>query len=225
MIVPEATYQQQASSSSSAAATDQKKQIDQDTFLKLLMTQLEHQDPLNPMDSMQFTSQLAQFSQVEQMVDCNKKLDSLAQYQSSFNNWQSVGMIGKEVTAPGDWVQLQNGVPGKAGYSLQNDSSQVTVKIVNSQGKLVRTLNLGVQGKGDHLIQWDGKGDNGTTLPDGRYTIQVNDGSSNGASQIGTFVQGVVTGVAFDQGTPSLLIAGEKVPFSSVTQIQDVSKS
>jgi len=217
MIVPDVTYNQQVSST-----TERGDQIGQDAFLTLLLAQLAHQDPMSPMDSMEFTAQLSQFSQLEQMVGLNEKLESLLLYQSSLNSWQALGMIGREVDALGDWVELNAGVPGKIGYRLEEDCSRVTVQIFDHNGRVVRTLDQGAMEKGEHLIQWDGKGDGGATLPDGRYTVRVTAGEEERAGTIASFVRAVITGVSFEGGIPLLLMGNEKVPFASVMNVRDI---
>jgi len=219
MIVPDATYHPQG-----PTVAERGNQLGQEAFLKLLVAQLGHQDPLAPMDSMEFTAQLAQFSQLEQMFGLNEKMESLLLYQTSLNSWQGLGMIDKEVDALGDWIGLNQGVVSAIGYRLETDSSRVTVQIFNASGKVVRTLNDGARGEGDHLIKWDGRDDNGNPLPDGRYTVSVTSGGDEASQQVLTFVQGVITGVSFEGGVPLLLMGSEKIPFASIMEVRTVSK-
>jgi flagellar basal-body rod modification protein FlgD len=219
MIVSNVTYQQQESLNLESGA-----QIGQEAFLTLLLAQLSHQDPLSPMDSMEFTAQLSQFSQLEQMVGVNEKLDSLLLYQSSLNSWQGVGMIDREVDALGDWVNLTEGVAGMIGYSLDEDCSRVIVQIFDTRGNLVRTLDAGSRQKGNHLIDWDGRNENGNTLPDGRYTVTVTVESDKGPDPVTTFVRGRVTGVSFNQGIPLLLMGNETIAFANVLEVRGISE-
>ena len=219
MIVSEVTYNEQATQT-----TGRNDQIGQEAFLTLLLAQLSCQDPLDPMDSMEFTSQLSQFSQLEQMVGLNEKLDELLLYQSSLNSWQGVGMIDREVDVLGDWVKLDDGLPGTIGCHLDQDCGRMTVKIYDPDGKLVRTLDEGPQPKGEHLIEWDGKGDGGTVLPDGRYTVTVTVGEDGEADMIDTFVRGTVTGMSFGGGIPLLLMGDEAIPFASVMQVRGIGQ-
>jgi len=219
MIVPNVTYHDQGS-----ITPEKGDQIGQDAFLRLLLAQLAHQDPLSPMNSMEFTAQLAQFSQLEQMVSFNEKLDSLLLYQSSLNSWQGVEMIGKEVDAMGDWVELNDGSAGTIGYRLEQNCSQVTVQIFDQNGKLVRTLDQGPREKGENLIEWDGRDDDGTTLPDGPYTVAVTAGSGESVASIATFVRGMITGVSFEHGIPLLLMGNQEIPFASVMAVRSISE-
>ena len=219
MIVSDVTYSEQVTQTA-----ERSDQIGQEAFLTLLLTQLSHQDPLNPMDSLEFTSQLSQFSQLEQMVGLNQKLDDLLLYQSSLNSWQGVGMIDREIDAVGDWVTLDEGTAGLIGYRLYESSSQVTVEIFDGSGKLVRTLDHGARESGEHLIEWDGKDDLGNELPDGRYLVTVTGGAEETTGTIPTFVRGVVTGVSFESTIPLLLVGGEEIPFASVLEIRGMTE-
>ncbi len=219
MIVPDATYNQQGSS-----VAESGNQLGQDAFLKLLIAQLAHQDPLAPMDSMQFTAQLAQFSQLEQMFELNDKMESVLLYEASLNSWQGLGMIDKEVDALGDWIELSGGAASTIGYRLEESSSRITVQIFDASGKVVRTLDEGAKEKGDHLIDWDGRDDNGNPLPDGRYTVSVTGEGDEEAQQVMTFVRGIITGVSFEGGVPLLLMGAQKIPFANVMEVRNVSE-
>lgn len=219
MIINDVTYSDQTSQSA-----ERGNEIGRDEFLKLLIAQLSYQDPLSPVESTEFTAQLSRFSQLEQMVNLNEKLDDLLLYQSSINSWQGVGMIDKEVDALSDRVELKEGVPGKIGYHLENDCARVTVQVFDASGKLVRTLDEGARSKGEYLIEWDGKSESGTAMPDGRYTVTVTAGEEGDSDGVTTFIRGVVTGVSFEETIPLLLIGHEKIPFASVMQIRSAAQ-
>jgi flagellar basal-body rod modification protein FlgD len=219
MIVSDVTYHEQETQTA-----ERRDEIGKEAFLTLLLAQLSHQDPLNPMDSLEFTSQLSQFSQLEQMVGLNEKLDDLLLYQSSLNNWQGVAMIDREIDAQGDWLTLDEGTAGLIGYTLDEGYSQVTVKIFDGSGKLVRTLDHGARERGEHLIEWDGKDDLGKELADGRYLVTVTGGTEETTATIPTFVRGIVTGVSFESTIPLLLVGGEEIPFASVLEIRGMTE-
>jgi flagellar basal-body rod modification protein FlgD len=176
------------------------------------------------MDSMQFTAQLAQFSQLEQMFELNDKMESVLLYEASLNSWQGLGMIDKEVDALGDWIELSGGAASKIGYRLEESSSGITVQIFDASGKVVRNLDEGAKEKGDHLIDWDGRDDNGNPLPDGRYTVSVTGEGDEEARQVMTFVRGIITGVSFEGGVPLLLMGAQKIPFANVMEVRNVSE-
>ena len=219
MIVSDVTYNEQPTQT-----TERSDQLGQDAFLTLLLTQLAHQDPLNPMDSLEFTSQLSQFSELEQMVGLNDKLDDLLLYQSSLNSWQGVGMIDREVDAVGDWVALDDGTAGIIGYQLDEGCSQVTVEIYDGSGRLVRALDHGAREAGEHFIEWDGKDSFGLKMADGQYLVSVTGQEGEMAGSIPTFVRGVVTGVSFDGTVPLLLMGSKEVPFASVIEVRGTTE-
>lgn len=158
----------------SALATGSKSgvsNVDFDTFLKLLVSQLKNQDPLNPMDGTQFTSQIAQFSQLEQTIKGNAQLEKISQQSDYSLQSLAVNSIGKEVLMPGNLGQLQDGGMD-FGYKLAKPAAHVEVEVINASGQTVRIYE--VDGKqGSHTISWDGKDDNGSQLTDGAYTLRM----------------------------------------------------
>lgn len=144
----------------------------QDRFMKLLVTQMKNQDPLNPLDNAQVTSQFAQLSTVTGIDKLNDSLATLmGSYQAS-QTLQAAEMIGHGVLAPGSRIDLVKG-NGLFGVELSGPADKVTVTIRDSGGAVVRTLELGEQKAGSLPVVWDGKSENGTAMPDGRYTFQV----------------------------------------------------
>lgn len=144
----------------------------QDKFMTLLVTQMRNQDPLNPMDNAQVTSQLAQLSTVTGIDKLNATLEALkGSYQSS-QSLQAVGMIGHGVFAPSSNISLQD---GKAlfGVELTEPADSVKLTIRDAAGKPIHTMTLEAQQAGTLPLQWDGKTDGGATAVDGKYTFQV----------------------------------------------------
>lgn len=145
----------------------------QDRFMTLLVTQMKNQDPLNPMDNAQVTSQLAQLSTVTGIDKLNTTLEALqGNYQSS-QSVAAAGMIGHGVFVPGSSVNLSEG-KGLLGVELTESADKVEVTIRDAAGKAVHTMDLGSQTAGTVPLAWDGKTDAGTTAPDGKYTFDVN---------------------------------------------------
>lgn len=186
------------SSASAAASSDQ-----QDRFLKLLVAQMKNQDPLNPMDNAQVTTQMAQISTVSGIEKLNQTLQAFTQAQS----FQAVGMIGHSVLAPGSFINLaSNG--GVAGVDLPKAADSVKVNVFDSSGNLVRSLNLGKKDAGVAVFAWDGKDAQGNALPTGSYTFSV-DASADGknVSPVNLAV-GSVSSVVMDATGPSLSVEG-----------------
>lgn len=162
----------------------------QDRFLKLLVTQMQNQDPLNPMDNAAVTSQMAQLSTVTGIDKLNTTLASMMASQQSNQSLQAVGMIGHSVLVPGSSLSLSNG-QGVFGIDLAAPADSVQVSIRDTAGNLVQQLDLGPQGAGSQPLLWDGTTKNGTKAADGAYTFQVTATSGGAAS--------TVTALAFDQ--------------------------
>ena len=142
-----------------------------DTFLTLLTTQLQYQDPLDPMDTNEFTSQLVEFTGVEQAISTNKKLDNLISLQTDTQLNDAVGYIDKKVGADGIILMLQDG-EATVTYDLGANAADANILIIDEQGNTVRTLEADTE-VGHHEIVWDGLDDNGNALDDGLYGFLV----------------------------------------------------
>ena len=171
---------------------------DMNTFLKLLTTQLKYQDPLDPTDTSEFTSQLVQYSNVEQAIQTNKKLDSLITLNNNNLGAQAVSYIGKVAQVLGDVMPLENG-QAQATYTLDKDVVSAVVMVKNSNGEIVYS-ETGNKIAGTHTFKWDGKDKNGNQLEDGAYQILVNatTGTGETPASVITTILGKVTGVASD---------------------------
>ena len=144
----------------------------QDRFMTLLVTQMKNQDPLNPMDNAQVTSQLAQLSTVTGINQLNESLQSLMVQSQSSQMLQASNMIGRVVTLEGNGLQLSNG-KASMGMMLPSAADGVTVTIKNAAGSPVRDIVLGRQGAGEKFLQWDGNSNDGTAMADGNYTFEI----------------------------------------------------
>ncbi|MBV8636297.1 MAG: flagellar hook assembly protein FlgD [Burkholderiaceae bacterium] len=144
----------------------------QDRFMTLLVTQLKNQDPLNPMDNAQMTSQLAQLSTVSGIDKMNTTLQSLISSYQQSQTLQATSMIGHGVLTAGDTMTLSNG-SAAFGVSLATAAGDVKVTIKNGSGQAIDTLDLGQQSAGVVPLAWNGKTSSGATAPDGNYTFTV----------------------------------------------------
>jgi len=144
----------------------------QDRFLKLLVTQMKNQDPLNPMDNAQVTSQMAQLSTVSGIDKLNATLAALSSSMAASQSMQASSMIGRVVMAPGNRIELKNG-KGMAGLELAQPADSVTVQIKDTAGNVVRSLNMGSHSAGVVPVLWDGKNDAGSELEDGNYQFST----------------------------------------------------
>jgi flagellar basal-body rod modification protein FlgD len=199
--------------------------VTQDDFLKLLIAQLQNQDPLQPMDNQQFAVQLATFNSLQQLIGINDKLGGLQGNQGLANQYNAASLIGKEVATSGNTISLQPGNPAAVSYHLQANASKVVANVYDSAGNLVRQIDASGQKAGDQTIRWDGKDLTGKALPAGLYNFEINAFDLNGKKvpASGRF-QGTVTGVRLDGSEPVLEIGGDLlVPLSAVDSVRSPS--
>jgi flagellar basal-body rod modification protein FlgD len=204
-----------------SSTSEKNKNASKETFLRLLIAQLEHQNPLSPIQGAEFTAQLAQFSTLEQLQTMNANLDTLVAAQQQVKGVQAVDLIGKDVKAQGDTVSLRQGNTAPLQYTLTADSAKVTINILDNAGNLVRTIEKPGQKAGEQRASWDGKNTQGVSLPDGEYRFVVlakdATGNSVGAE---TFLQGQVEGVDYVEGHPVLLVGGRRVDLDALSSIR-----
>jgi flagellar basal-body rod modification protein FlgD len=191
-----------------------------DTFLALLTTQLKHQDPLDPMETSEFTSQLVQFSGVEQSINTNKKLDQLVQLQTSSQLNSAVAFIGKTVEVVSDLLLLKDGA-AKISYGLDRNAAHTIISITDQNGRAVRAIQ-GETAAGRHEFEWDGRDSNGVQVPDGVYGFSViaTDGDDETIDTIAASF-GRVTGVEVVENAPRLNIGELGVPFDAVFAVRE----
>ena len=192
---------------------------DFDSFLVLLTSQLKNQDPLSPMDATQFTTQLVQFTSVEQQIKQNKNLESLIGMQENLQLASASNYIGRTIDAGGKSVLL-NGGQASISYQLDTTGKEVSIAIKNAAGETVRNLS-GAATSGLQSVTWDGRSDGGTRLADGKYQFVVNAKDLRGqAMNVKTGYSGVVDG--FDlTGSGIILRAGTvRIPLSDVTGVR-----
>lgn len=190
-----------ATQASKADAAKTKLAGDLDSFLLLLTTQLQHQDPLSPLEPTEFTNQLVNFASVEQQLDTNKNLENLLKLQASNFVSSIVGFIGTQVQAEGNVVPLQNG-QAQFRYTLSDNARFTTLSITNQNGQIVHTAQLEATA-GVHDYVWDGKDQNGIQQPDGPYQVSVSAAPVADDKPVDTKVifKGRVTGVDMQNGT------------------------
>ncbi|HQR05113.1 MAG TPA: flagellar hook assembly protein FlgD [Rhodocyclaceae bacterium] len=156
----------------------------QTRFLRLLTTQLKNQDPLNPMDNAQMTSQLAQISTVSGIQQLNATLQNLIDDSASSQAMQAAAMVGRNVLVPGGSLQLSASGQAVGGIDLSGAADNATVTIKDGNGLVVRTLALGALGTGSRMFVWDGKADSGDAAVPGNYSFSV--AATQGANKINT---------------------------------------
>jgi flagellar basal-body rod modification protein FlgD len=209
------------SAASAPTTAKEKTALDKDAFLKLLVAQLSHQDPLKPVEGTEFVAQLSQFAMVEQAIAQSSKLEVLSTQVRGLSNNEATALVGKTVTVRGKGIAFDGALATGASASLAAPAAKVVVRIEDASGKTVRTLDLGPKNAGPMPITWDGKDDLGNVAPKGNYTIKVEataqDGSTVATSQD---VSGSVTKVTFEKGYPELLLdSGVTAPISDLVSV------
>lgn len=193
--------------------------LGKDDFLKLLVAQLSAQDPLNPMDSTEFTAQLAQFSALEQMTNVNSALQDLIKAQQAMGNSSMIGLIGKLVDVPGNAFEHTQGDIKNLTYALSAEADSTKVEIYNSAGILVKTLN-GPGAEGSNLVAWNGLDNQGNSVSSGIYTFKILANTAEGKQvSATTFTSGLVTDVLFEDSAAFAVVNGEKIPAEQITRV------
>ncbi|WP_323119597.1 flagellar hook assembly protein FlgD [Burkholderia alba] len=194
----------------------------QTTFLKLLVTQLQNQDPTSPVDSSQMTSQLAQINTVSGIAQLNSSLTSLSTQLTAGQQTQAAMLIGSNVLAPGNTVPVKSGAASPFGVQLTSNVSNLTINVKNSSGVVVNTINAGAQSAGTVPFNWTPTDTAGNALPDGTYTISASYTDASGKQYTPTTLSAsqVLSVVKQADGTPGLVLSnGTTVGFSQVASI------
>jgi flagellar basal-body rod modification protein FlgD len=186
-------------------------------FLKLLTTQLQHQDPTSPLDPNQFTQELVQFASVEQQINTNTSLSTMISLQQTQQAASALQFLGATVAVSGTTAELANGV-ANWNYAVTQPAT-ATISVSNASGQVVYTTTQSVQ-PGTQTFTWNGVDRQGTTWPGGAYKISVNAiGANNQSVPVTTGVQGVVTGVDVSKSPPTLTVGGQSYALNQITQV------
>ncbi|MBB3713462.1 flagellar basal-body rod modification protein FlgD [Limimaricola variabilis] len=212
----------QTAQTSAAETSRNKLDADYQSFLKLLIAQVSNQDPLEPMDSTAFVSQLAQLTQVEQSITTNETLSKIETRLSEAGSRSDVMLLGREVLVPSDQLSLRDG-KATFSYSLSEGASRVSARILTSDGTLVRKIDdLPVTSDARHQVVWDGRDPDGLPVPDGSFRVEIaaTDADDEAVSHV-TFASGQVERLAFRDGWPMLALdTGAEVSPDSVISIE-----
>jgi flagellar basal-body rod modification protein FlgD len=202
---------QQAAAKSQTSASE-------DRFLKLLVTQLKNQDPLNPMDNAEMTTQLAQISTVSGIEKLNGTLQSLTASYAATQSLQATSMLGQGVLVPGAYLDLKDGL-ATGGVALGGPADKVVVSIADANGKVLERVDLGPQPSGVANFAWDGETTEGKA-PSGRYVFSVTATRGDAKVEVAPLAYGVVTAVAPSTSGTSVTVGDlGTVALSDVKQI------
>lgn len=199
-------------------------QLGKDDFLQLLVTKLQHQDPLKPMDDEDFIAQLAQFSTLEQMNNIANGIAASNQWDflqmQSLNNVMATGLIGKDVKATYNTVYADQDNTPKISYTLGSFAEEVEFVIRDAQGSVVATLTQDSVGEGTHFIEWDGTDSFGNRVDESLYTVEVTATDMSGSTFTPSLsLVGKVESVVYRDGAAFLTVNGTEIPLGDVTAI------
>ena len=193
--------------------------IGKEDFLKLLVTQLQYQDPLDPLDAQDFASQLAEFTAMEQQLITNELLEAQIELNSAVmlesQNGAAIGMIGSGIVMDGNQVTL-GGTPNQTGFIATTGAAAVTVNVANAAGEVVLTIDTGVPAAGMHRIDL---GQATEDLPPGQYTLSVDVTAAAEGVLARPLASGTVEGVRWGDFGPLLVVGQQEIPLSNVLEI------
>jgi flagellar basal-body rod modification protein FlgD len=209
-----------------ASAAQGKSSLGKDDFMKLMISQLKNQDPLNPMDGTAFSAQLAQFSSLEQLTNLNdymkQSIDANAVLTQSINNTLITGMIGKEVKISGGDIKVNGQQNFTLGYNLPAEAKSAQMKIYNESGALVKIIDGIPTGTGSNKLSWDLTDNTGSKLPSGNYKFEVEAVNMSGDKMtLDLFKVGMLEGVRFTENGTVLIVNGSEYSISEISEVMN----
>jgi flagellar basal-body rod modification protein FlgD len=203
--------------------TENKGKLGQQEFLQLLVAQMRHQDPINPLDGAEFASQLAQFNSVEQLISVNGGIRELQQSQemmsASLTNSMAASLTGKQVKALSNQVYLNPVEPADIKFELNNSANEVEIIVRSASGAEVRREVIQGAPSGENQWQWDGRNNMGDRMGEGQYSIEINASNEDGKVNSLMFIEGVATKVRYTGNGVYISVNNVLVPIGDVEEI------
>ena len=208
--------QAQASPASQGSA-----ELGQETFLQLLTTQLQNQDPLNPQSNEEFVAQLAQFSSLEQLVGLNSSVDSLYMATASMNNATMTQLLGREVSAWSDQFHYGGSGDATIHFDSEADAAAAELTITDADGSVVWSGPMGALEEGEGSFTWDGRDQSGNVVDEGIYTFSIDAQDSNGEDVVVSGqIYGEIDGMSYADGTPVPSISGVEIALGEIIRVE-----
>lgn len=200
-------------------------ELGKDAFMKLMLAQMKHQDPTNPMQSHEMAAQLAQFTSLEQLSNINSTLAQMQGAQTPSMNYQALALIGKKVSGDSSkLVRTAGDTKHGITFELMNDAMNVKVTVKDSTGKTVRNLEFANLKKGQNSVEWNGLGEDGLAARPGEYKVAVEGVTNTGGKVFAkTSFGGRITGLNYTAEGPVLLVGNQTVKMSDVKRIEDMT--
>jgi flagellar basal-body rod modification protein FlgD len=208
-------------STTSSTSTSSTQTLDKDAFLKLLVAQLQNQDPTSAQDPNEMVNQMTSYAQLEQLQNMNTALTSLETQNQGIFQAEATSLVGKKVRVTSSSFNLSDG-SASVGVDLASDAASVTLTIKNAAGTTVATLDEGSQTSGTHTFEWDGTDGSGNALADGSYTVEVAAKDADGnAVTAATSSYVTVDSVLFASGSVLLVADGKTYTLDNVNEVSD----
>jgi flagellar basal-body rod modification protein FlgD len=200
--------------------------MDQQTFLNLLTTQLQYQDPLEPQDASDFVAQLAQFTSLEELIDINAGMEALYVAMSSVNNATMVQILGTIVTATCNEFHFDGENSVDLTFNAASNANEATVSVMDEDGTVIYSEELGALAAGENTWTWDGKDNNGQLAEEGNYTytVQATDAEGNTVS-VDEWLVGLVDSMEYASGTPLPSINGVTFTLSDIIELETAAEA
>jgi len=214
--------------SNAVSSTTANASLGKEDFLLLMIEQLKSQDPLNPMDSNQFSEQLAQFSSLEQLTNINESLnnsiDANFQLTQSINNTLASTLINKQIKLDSNSADYSGQDNVTFGYDLPSNAGSVVINVYDENGNVIKTINNSSIKAGEHKLSWDFTDNNGSTVPFGSYTFEVVATDLNDENiTTNFFMYGQIDAIRYTEAGTKLIVDGFEYDLSDVTEIVDES--
>ncbi len=196
-----------------------RKEVGKEAFLKLLVAQLENQDPLDPLENTEFVAQLAQFSSLEGIQNLQLEMGNVSDNIASLKNFSVSSLVGRVVTTEGDAFDYR-GEPVSLGYELEGSAEEVLLTVHDASGRTVRSISTQGGPAGSYQAVWDGRDSNGNLLGPGAYSFTVSALDGQGTPvKVVPYTSDIVTGVYYEDGKPYLSVGSNLVPIDKVKEI------
>jgi flagellar basal-body rod modification protein FlgD len=209
-----------------ATAAPRKSDMGKEEFLRLLVTQLSNQDPMNPLNGQEFAAQLAQFTSVEQLLNIQQTLVANGELNvmlaQGINSGVASGLIGRTIEADGAQLMWDGASAGGSGFVLNGAATSVEITIRDAGGNHVRTLTLGATESGRHVVDWNGRDEHGAVVPKGTYSMSISATDAAGENVAAqTFISGRVDRVTFGQDGIKLWLGELSIAMGKVRSVQE----
>lgn len=215
------SFESKAEDAKQAKTSGSSQELGKDDFLRLLVSQLENQDPLNPSDPTEFTAQLAQYSSLEQMTNINENIEDLGGAKDEIGRMSALSLIDRRVTAETDTLRFE-GQPVEIGFKFDDPAESASVTIRDENGSVVDTRKINDPQDGNNFLQWDGTDSDGGRLPEGEYMIEAVGLDADGDEIQGTtMAETMVTGADFSGSGNTVLTAGGPLELSEVVKVNN----